>query len=222
MSDHPSSPDDPQPHDPDRPALPPATPGAPGPASPRVSAPGLTEGCSGRVARRRPGRSTTRQRGLSGLVRTAGLSGSRRAEDRRRAGRLRAGWLRAAAGDAAGERLGAAGAYQQGPVAPPKQVTIASVISFALGGLCILLGLFALTSAGEDIAETLTGDAGRAGLVVAVILICGAAYILPGDLPSQAAAVGAHHADRRRGARDHGRRQRAAGQPARARAALAR
>jgi hypothetical protein len=64
-------------------------------------------------------------------------------------------------------------------VAPPKQVTIASVISFALGGLCILLGLFALTSAGEEIAETLTGDAGARGLVVAVILICGAAYILP-------------------------------------------
>jgi hypothetical protein len=69
--------------------------------------------------------------------------------------------------------------YQPGPVAPPKQVTIASVISFGLGGLCILLGLFALTSAGEEIAETLTGDAGARGLVVAVILICGAAYILP-------------------------------------------
>ncbi|WP_344178474.1 hypothetical protein [Kribbella lupini] len=69
--------------------------------------------------------------------------------------------------------------YQQGVVAPPKQVTIASVISFGLGGLCILLGLFALTSAGDEIAETLTGDAGARGLVVALILICGAAYILP-------------------------------------------
>ena len=69
--------------------------------------------------------------------------------------------------------------YQPGPVAPPKQVTIAAAISYGLGGLCILLGLFAMTSAGEQIAETLTGSKDSQGLVVGVVLVCGVAYILP-------------------------------------------
>jgi len=69
--------------------------------------------------------------------------------------------------------------YQPGPIAPPKQVSIASVISFALGGLSIVLGLFALTSAGEQIAETLTGQPERTDVVVAAALICGVIYILP-------------------------------------------
>jgi hypothetical protein len=58
-------------------------------------------------------------------------------------------------------------------------VAIASVISYILGGLCVLLGLLALTSAGEEIAETLTGSRDSRNLVVVVILICGAAYLLP-------------------------------------------
>jgi hypothetical protein len=69
--------------------------------------------------------------------------------------------------------------YSQLHAGPPKQVIIASVISFALGVLCILLGLFALTSAGEQIADTLTGSKDSQNLVVVVVLICGAAYILP-------------------------------------------
>ncbi|ADB35750.1 hypothetical protein Kfla_6758 [Kribbella flavida DSM 17836] len=69
--------------------------------------------------------------------------------------------------------------YQPAPAGPPKQVTIASAISFGLGGLCLLLGLFMLTSAGEQIAETLMGDPGAKGVVLGLILACAAAYILP-------------------------------------------
>lgn len=70
-------------------------------------------------------------------------------------------------------------AYQQGPVAPPKQITIASTISYALGALCVLVGLFSLTSAGSEIAKTLTGDPSAKGLVVGVILFTSIAYLLP-------------------------------------------
>lgn len=69
--------------------------------------------------------------------------------------------------------------YQPDQSPAPKQVTIASVISFGLGGLCVLLGLFSLTSAGEQIAETLTGSRDSQGLVVSVVLACAVAYILP-------------------------------------------
>lgn len=65
------------------------------------------------------------------------------------------------------------------PSAPPTQVTIASVISYGLGGLCVLLGLLTLTSAGGQIAEMLTGSADSRNLVVVVILLCGVAYLLP-------------------------------------------
>lgn len=66
-----------------------------------------------------------------------------------------------------------------GPIAVPKQVAIASVITFALGGLCVLLGLFSLTSAGSEIAKTLTGDPSAKSLVVGVILCTSIAYLLP-------------------------------------------
>jgi len=66
-----------------------------------------------------------------------------------------------------------------GPMATPKQVTVASIISMALGGLCVLLGLFTLTSAGSEIAKVLTGDPSAKGLVVGVILVTSVAYILP-------------------------------------------
>jgi hypothetical protein len=64
-------------------------------------------------------------------------------------------------------------------VVPPKQVKIAAAISLALGVLCVLLGLFMLTSAGSDIAKTLTGDPSAKGVVVAAVLISSAFYLLP-------------------------------------------
>jgi hypothetical protein len=70
-------------------------------------------------------------------------------------------------------------AYQPVQTAPPKQVTIASAISFGLGGLCVLLGLFSLTSAGAQIAETLTGSPDAQGVVVVAILLSSVLYILP-------------------------------------------
>jgi hypothetical protein len=78
-----------------------------------------------------------------------------------------------------GGGLGHQNRYSGLQLAPPKQVVIASVISFALGGLCVLLGLFALTSAGEQIAETVTGSKDARTLVVGVILVCAVAYLLP-------------------------------------------
>lgn len=53
------------------------------------------------------------------------------------------------------------------------------MISLALGVLTILLGLFALTSAGEPITKTLTGDKNAQNVVLVAALICSAAYILP-------------------------------------------
>jgi hypothetical protein len=70
-------------------------------------------------------------------------------------------------------------AYQQVPSPPPKQVTIAAVISFILGGVLILLGLLALTSVGEEIGEVLRATTASRGLLVAVIFVCAVAYILP-------------------------------------------
>ncbi|MFI7059547.1 hypothetical protein ACIBL3_01075 [Kribbella sp. NPDC050124] len=85
-------------------------------------------------------------------------------------------------GDRPGAYRGAYGAgqnpYAQKP-GPPKQVTIASVISLGLGALCILLGGLALTSAGEQVAEIVAGSKDAKGLVVGVILVCAVAYILP-------------------------------------------
>lgn len=78
-----------------------------------------------------------------------------------------------------GGSFGRPNPYSQLQTGPPKQVIIASVISLALGALCILLGLFSLTSAGEQIAETLTGSKDSQNLVIVVVLICSAAYILP-------------------------------------------
>jgi hypothetical protein len=62
---------------------------------------------------------------------------------------------------------------------PPKQVTIAAVISFGLGAMCVLLAGLALTSAGEQISEIVTGSKDAEGTVVAAILVCAVAYILP-------------------------------------------
>lgn len=70
-------------------------------------------------------------------------------------------------------------AYQAGPVAPPKQVTIASVIAFGLAGLSLLLALFAFTSAGESMAELMTGDPGNQGVVALAAVLSAALYVAP-------------------------------------------
>jgi hypothetical protein len=62
---------------------------------------------------------------------------------------------------------------------PPKQVTIAAVISLGLGAMCVLLAGLAFTSAGEQIAEIVTGSKDAQGTVVVVILACAVAYIVP-------------------------------------------
>jgi hypothetical protein len=69
--------------------------------------------------------------------------------------------------------------YAPDLTAAPKQVRIAAAISLGLGALCVLLGLFTLTSAGSEIAKVLTGDPSAKGLVVGVILVTSLAYILP-------------------------------------------
>lgn len=70
--------------------------------------------------------------------------------------------------------------YQPGPVSPPKQVTIAAAISLGMGGLCILVSGFALTSAGEKMAEMLTDSKDAQEVLAAAFLFCAVAYILPG------------------------------------------
>jgi hypothetical protein len=67
-------------------------------------------------------------------------------------------------------------AYRPGP---PKQVSIAAVISLGLGAICLLLAGFTLTSAGEQISEIVTGSKDAEGVVVAGLLISAIAYILP-------------------------------------------
>jgi O-antigen/teichoic acid export membrane protein len=69
--------------------------------------------------------------------------------------------------------------YSSVPSRMPRQVKIASAISLALGVLTILLGLFALTSAGKPITKTLTGDEDAQNVVLLAALLCSAAYILP-------------------------------------------
>ncbi|TCC55922.1 hypothetical protein E0H73_34970 [Kribbella pittospori] len=84
-----------------------------------------------------------------------------------------------------GDRPGAyggvfgAGPAAYAPVAPPKQVTIAAVISLGLGVMSILLAGLALTSAGEQISEVLTGTKDAQGVAVAAAVICAFIYILP-------------------------------------------
>jgi hypothetical protein len=74
---------------------------------------------------------------------------------------------------------GGFGAQPQQYARPPKQVTIAAVISLSLGTMCILLAGLAFTSAGEQIAEIVTGSKDAQGMVIAVILACAVAYIVP-------------------------------------------
>ncbi|QNE19562.1 hypothetical protein F1D05_18605 [Kribbella qitaiheensis] len=78
-----------------------------------------------------------------------------------------------------GGSFGRPNPYSQLHSGPPKQVTIASVIALALGVLSVLLGLFALTSAGAPIAKMLTGDENARGVILVAALLSSAAYFLP-------------------------------------------
>lgn len=69
--------------------------------------------------------------------------------------------------------------YQAATEAVPKQVTAAAAISFGLGILCVLGGLFSLTSAAAPMAEMLLGSKDATGWLFAVFLLCGVVYILP-------------------------------------------
>jgi hypothetical protein len=82
-------------------------------------------------------------------------------------------------GDLPGAYGGAFGSQSNQSARPPKQVTIAAAISLGLGIMCILLAGLAFTSAGEQIAEIVTGSKDAQGTVVAVILACAVAYIVP-------------------------------------------
>jgi hypothetical protein len=61
----------------------------------------------------------------------------------------------------------------------PKQVTAAAAISLGLGVLCVLGGLFSLTSAAAPMAEMLMGSEDAKGWLFLVFMLCGVAYILP-------------------------------------------
>lgn len=61
----------------------------------------------------------------------------------------------------------------------PKQVTVASVIAAGLGAICLLLAGLALTSAGDQISQVLTGSRGNTPVAVAAALVCAVAYVVP-------------------------------------------
>lgn len=63
--------------------------------------------------------------------------------------------------------------------AAPKQVTVAAVISAGLGAMCLLLAGLALTSAGGQISEVLTGSRDNTSVAVAAALGCAAVYVVP-------------------------------------------
>ncbi len=61
----------------------------------------------------------------------------------------------------------------------PKQVTVAAVISAGLGAMCLLLAALALTSAGGQISEVLTGARGNTPVAVAAAMVCAVVYLVP-------------------------------------------
>ncbi|WP_350280322.1 hypothetical protein [Kribbella sp. HUAS MG21] len=65
------------------------------------------------------------------------------------------------------------------PTAAPRQVTVAAVISAGLGAMCLLLAGLALTAAGDQISEVLTGSRDKTALAVGAVLVCAAAYVVP-------------------------------------------
>lgn len=70
-------------------------------------------------------------------------------------------------------------AYGYRESAAPKQVTIAAVVSAGLGVMCLLLAGLALTSAGDQISEVLTGSRGNTPVAVAAALVCAVIYLVP-------------------------------------------
>jgi hypothetical protein len=82
-------------------------------------------------------------------------------------------------GDHPGAYGGLYGAAPDRGQPPPGQVTIAAVISLGLGAVSILLAGLALTSAGEQISEVLTGSKENEGVAVAAALFCAVLYFLP-------------------------------------------
>lgn len=65
------------------------------------------------------------------------------------------------------------------PVVAPKQVAVAAVVSAGLGAMCLLLAGLALTSAGGQISEVLTGSRGNTSVAVAAALVCAVVYLVP-------------------------------------------
>ncbi|MFB6725403.1 hypothetical protein ACFCV3_34810 [Kribbella sp. NPDC056345] len=62
---------------------------------------------------------------------------------------------------------------------PPRQVTVATIVVLGLGVLYALLGLMALTSAGDPISEIVTGAKGSSAVVVVVAWVGAVLYIVP-------------------------------------------
>ncbi|MFI5729821.1 hypothetical protein ACIA49_06825 [Kribbella sp. NPDC051587] len=62
---------------------------------------------------------------------------------------------------------------------PPRQVTVATVVVLGFGVLYFLVGLMALTSAGEGVSEIVMGDKGSAAVVVVVAWVGAILYIVP-------------------------------------------
>lgn len=82
-------------------------------------------------------------------------------------------------GDRGYSQQGSPWGYHADSEAVPKQVTVAAAISIGLGVLCVLGGLFSLTSAAAPMAEMLLGSKDATGWLFVVFLLCGVAYILP-------------------------------------------
>ncbi|WP_238176346.1 hypothetical protein [Kribbella albertanoniae] len=62
---------------------------------------------------------------------------------------------------------------------PPRQVTAATIVVLGFGVLYALLGLMALTSAGDQISEIVTGSKGSSAVVVVVAWVGAVLYIAP-------------------------------------------
>ncbi|MET7278254.1 hypothetical protein ABZS29_08495 [Kribbella sp. NPDC005582] len=62
---------------------------------------------------------------------------------------------------------------------PPRQVTVATVVVLGFGVLYFLLGLMALTSAGDQISEIVIGSKGSSAVVAVLAWVGAALYIVP-------------------------------------------
>ncbi|GAA0577565.1 hypothetical protein HPO96_14660 [Kribbella sandramycini] len=77
-----------------------------------------------------------------------------------------------------GRYQGAFGAASYGSEVP-RQVTVATVVVLGFGVLYLLLGLMALTSAGDQISEIVLGSKGSGGVVATAALAGAVLYALP-------------------------------------------